>query len=485
MQPEATVDQSAPTLPVVAVVVSLAVLAVAVVSGMPVVTVAPILALLTVCAVSYRVLLRWEVLLASLIVVILFIPIRRYELPGSLPVNLEPYRLLVAFILVGWLASLLVDPAVRLRRTGFDLPVAVIAFAALGSIVVNGGRVAGVSSDVMKDLTFLASFLLLLYVIGSVVRDTATIDTLIMFLVGGGAIVAVLSLIESNTGFNIFNHLGSAVPLLDVVDIPEAEGRGARLRVTASAQHPIALGAAFVMLLPLATYLGRHAPRARLWWWASAAVLFLGAVATVSRTSIVMLVVVGIMFLRLRPVETKRLWPIVLPILIASHLALPGALGSLKRSFLPEGGLVAEQAGAAGTRGSGRVADLGPSLSEWAKQPVLGQGLGTRIVDKERQNAAILDNQWLGTLLETGLVGGLGWLALFIGSVRRLSRAAREDSTPRGWLLTALAASITAFAIGMLTYDAFSFIQVTFLLFLLLGFAVVLLRQGESSEPAT
>ena len=53
-----------------------------------------------------------------LILVILFIPIRRYSLPGNLPFELEPYRLLVMLLLVGWGASLLVDPRIRFRRTG-------------------------------------------------------------------------------------------------------------------------------------------------------------------------------------------------------------------------------------------------------------------------------------------------------------------------------------------------------------------------------
>ena len=37
-----------------------------------------------------------------------------------------------------------------------------------------------------------------------------------------------------------------------------------------------------------------------------------------------------------------------------------------------------------------------------------------------------------------------------------------------------LAASISAYAVSMVTYDAFSFIQVTLLLFFLIGFAAIL-----------
>jgi O-antigen ligase len=229
------------------------------------------------------------------------------------------------------------------------------------------------------------------------------------------------------------------------------------------------------MLIPLAAYLARRTRRKL--WWAAAALLSLGAIATVSRTSVLMLIVVGLVFLWLRPVETKRLWPALLPLAIVVHLALPGTLGSLKGAFFPEGGLIAEQAGFAGYRGSGRVADLAPSLDQFASQPLLGLGFATRVVDEGLlENAAILDNQWLGLLLETGVVGVLGLLWLFSRAVRRFGAAAKEDQSDRGWLLAAVAASLTGYAVGMITFDAFSFIQVTFVMFVLLALGAVVSR---------
>ena len=38
----------------------------------------------------------WVGLICVLVAVVMFIPIRRYALPGNLPFELEPYRLLVA-----------------------------------------------------------------------------------------------------------------------------------------------------------------------------------------------------------------------------------------------------------------------------------------------------------------------------------------------------------------------------------------------------
>jgi hypothetical protein len=58
-----------------------------------------------------------------------------------------------------------------------------------------------------------------------------------------------------------------------------------------------------------------------------------------------------------------------------------------------------------------------------------------------------------------------------VRAVRRLFREAKRDTSDRGWLLTALAASVASYAVGMFTYDAFSLHQVTFLVFILLGMA--------------
>ena len=75
-------------------------------------------------------------------------------------------------------------------------------------------------------------------------------------------------------------------------------------------------------------------------------------------------------------------------------------------------------------------------------------------------NAEILDDQWLGTLLETGVLGVIAWVWLFGRAIRRLgARAKLERDTPEGWLPVAIAASLAGFVASMWFYDAFSFTQ--------------------------
>lgn len=455
---------------------ALAVLALTILAGLPLRHTGPVVILAVFAAATYRWALQWHVLVIATILVILFIPIRRYALPGDLPFELEPYRVVVALVAAAWVSSLLIDRRVRLRRSGFEGPLLLFAFAALGSLVVNPARVAAVEPDVVKELMFFGSFFIVFFLIVSVVRKPRHVDLIVTALVAGGAVVALFAIIEARTGYNPFNHFSGVIPLLETLYIPDPPDRGARLRVYASAQHPIALGAALVMLIPLAHYLARRTHHAR--WWLLAALLGMGAVATVSRTSVAMFFVMGAVFLWLRPVETRRLLPLLLPALIAIHLVMPGTLGPLKSSFFPQGGLIEEQRKSEGGRGSGRIADIGPALrNEFAPRPLLGQGFGTRIVDKGRINALILDNQWLHSLLETGLAGAiaLGWL--FVRAMRRFGRAAKEDASSRGWLLTGITASVLAYGVGMFFFDAFAFVQVTFLFFILLALGAAVFGQ--------
>lgn len=440
--------------------------------------IAPLAAIAVLAVVAHKTLLRWQSLLAILILVVLLIPIKRYSLPGNLPFDLEPYRLLVGLMALGWLSSLLVDPRVRARATGFEAPVGLLLIALFGSVVANPSRVAAVDSEVVKGLTFFLSYIIILYVVVGVTDSWKSVASLTRVLVGGGAVVAFFALVEARTGFNVFNRLSQIVPLLSLEEAPTPPGRGGRLRVFASSQNSIALGAAFMMLLPLALVLARTG-RGRI-WVPAAGLLVLGALSTVSRTSVIMLAIVVLVFLVLRPRETRRLWPALIPLLLVVHVALPATIGGLKSSFFPEGGLIAQQSSNPGWRGSGRLADIGPAMEEFSQTPLLGQGYSTRITGRVNTNAQILDNQWLKTLLETGLAGLLAWLWIFARSLRRLGRCAREDDSEYGWLCAGFAASIAAFAGGMFFYDAFSFIQVTLLLFIVLAFSMVMLRErGE------
>jgi polysaccharide biosynthesis protein PslJ len=374
--------------------------------------------------VSYqRVLLAWPTLLGLILVVILFVPIRRYTVSGNLPFELEPYRIVIALVLACWFCALAADPRVRWRSTGFEVPLGALLLAMLLSMAANVERVSAASTAVVKDFTFFLSYLLVIYFVVSVVRSRRDLDRMLALLVAGGTIVGLAALIEWRTGTNFFGWYSHVVPFLNYIDEGVADTRGTGVRARASAQHPIALSAALVLLLPLAIYLyQRH--RNRL-WLVCGAILALGALSTGSRTAMIMLIAVGVGFLCINPRESIRLAPWLLPMLVVVQVIMPGTLGTMKTLLNPSY-VIEEQSYDQGAT-AGRIADIGPALDRWATKPLLGAGFGTTAADPnapKESEQQILDNQWLGTLLQIGALGALSLLLLFGLVVARLARRA-------------------------------------------------------------
>jgi hypothetical protein len=467
---------------------ALAVLSLAVFTNVRPQFVAPMTAFLVVMMLAWRTILGWRSLVTITILLIFLVPIKRYEVPASLPFKLEPYRIFIAFAALGWVGSLLADPRVRLRKSGLEAPFVLVGIAIIGSLLTNPERVSSLSGEVEKSLIFFASFFIVFYLIVSSIRQFRDVEIVVKWLVATAAVVGFFALIEQRTAYNVFNHLASFLPLrLDPQGLPPVDSRGGRLRVAASAAHPIELGSTLALVVPLALYL--VATTRQLRWGLAGVLIAVAMFSTGSRTAVIMLLVVVITLVRYRPREMKRLWPALLPLLLVIHFAAPGTIGSLKQSFFPEGGLIAEQQNA--PVGHARLSTLGPTLSnEWAPHPIFGLGFATRVttptVEVPEPNAPILDNQWLGILAETGLAGAIAFGWMFVRYLRRTGAAIRSDRTQRGGLLLATSASVAAYAVGMLTFDAFSFNQVTFLLFIILGLGCSARRAQEGDAvPAT
>ena len=178
--------------------------------------------------------------------------------------------------------------------------------------------------------------------------------------------------------------------------------------------------------------------------------------------------------------------PICSPRSSSVHFAIPGTIGALKYSFFPEGGLVAEQTANVGSRGQGRLADIGPALDEFGETPSSARATATRRVEFGRQNAQILDNQWLSNLLETGLVGTIGWAWLFWRAIRRSGTRQSVMHRATGGFPLPLPHPCAAFAIGMFTFDAFAFVQVTLIVFILIavGAAAAQTERRVASQSA-
>jgi polysaccharide biosynthesis protein PslJ len=324
-------------------------------------------------------------------------------------------------------------------------------------MAANLDRVNAAGTLVVKQFSFFLSYLLVVYFIVSVIRSRRDLDRMLRLLVAGGTIVAAAALFEWRTTTNLFNWYQHVVPFLHYVDEGVAQARGTGVRARASAQHPIALSAALVMLLPMALYLWFR--EGRKLWLGCATLLTLGALSTGSRTGTTMLIAVLVGYLCIKPRDTIRLLPWLVPLLVVVQVVLPGTIGTM-RTILDPHYVIKEQSYNQGET-AGRVADLGPALKRWSAKPLLGNGFGTTIADP---NAKAGSEQQI-----------LLWL--FCRAIRRLSARARSDPGADSWLAASLAVGLIAFVVGMLTFDAFAFIQVTFFAFVTLGFAGVVLNR--------
>jgi hypothetical protein len=428
--------------------------------------------------------LSWAGAISFLVLVVWAVPIKTYRLPVNLPFSLEIYRLVLIVLLFAWLVGIVIG-ALGVSAGGLARPLVLLAAVGTLSIVANTTALsrAGLESQAIKSLTYFLSFLVAYLLLCSTINSISAVELVVRSLVLGGAAIAVAAVYEARTGYDVFNHLHQWFSFMKPThEIKEAAKRGTRLRVKASAQHPIALGAALTMAMPLAVYLASRArdQLGRLFWAGTGLLLLVGALVTVSRTILLMGLAMTIVALLLRGRAVARYWPALLVLAVAVHVAAPHTLGSLYHSFLPRGGLAQSQTGRGGEVGSGRIADIGPGLRSWKQAPLLGHGLGTgkvrgttnevgpgAIVDPKTGAPIIFDDQYLNSLVSIGFLGLVGLVWFIWGAVWRLGQTARRLAGGTGDLIAACAVACAGFGAGMLTFDAFAFVQCTLIFFVI------------------
>lgn len=433
----------------------------------------------------------WPNGVSAFILVMWLIPAKGYRLPVTLPFNLEPYRLVLAVLLVALVVAVF-KRRETLQFLGFGGALAILAVAATFSAVLNAQHIGLNPGDpgAIKSLSYFLGFLAVFVLIASTIKTQESIDTCVRAFVIGAAIVAASAIYESRSAYNLFDHLDQWIPALVREERTTFDARGGNLRVYASAQHPIALSAALFMAFPLALYLvGRASTknRSRL-WVAAAAVCAMGAVATISRTTVIMGAAVLLVALYLRRRQVLRFWPLLLILPFAMHFAVPGALGGIYKAFFPQEGLAADLTTRPGEAGSGRFADFGPGLRLWSQEPLFGQGQGRQLTTEDAGTAnvatgargavLIFDNQWLNTLVTMGFVGLLGSLWFVWGGLGKLSAFSRRVTGPRSDLAAACAAAVGAFGMSMFVFDAFAFVQATLVFFVVAALGLQARRLG-------
>lgn len=422
---------------------------------------------------------RWSTMLIALAAVIMFIPVRRYAFPIPLPFALEPYRVMIAVLLVAIAIALLSRASLRRARIPYGWPIAAYLIA---QTISFAGNIVSLTQRELVTASFggivqMAFLLALAFVVRQLLTSESMVMILLTFIVWAGVAVAFFALVERITRVNVFLMLQNFLPLTLLRDESQSLRAGGA-RSYASSQHPIALAVLLCMIIPLAIYLAQYAARPihpvtrKIIYGIAIAVLFAGMMTAVSRTGIVVLGVMFLLTLILRPRLGLLLGIASLPLALMGAVLLPKVFESMVLSFLDTDSLISSQYASPGLKGQGRLADLGPAAAEFVQNPFLGTGPGSRIVVGDAANSYILDNQVLGTLLETGIVGVIGLaILMLVPPLYLLSRSVRPSVPPRYALLGfAVAISMAGYIAAMFFYDAFSFIQT--LMLLMIMFAV-------------
>ncbi|HWF52287.1 MAG TPA: O-antigen ligase family protein [Solirubrobacteraceae bacterium] len=245
-----------------------------------------------------------------------------------------------------------------------------------------------------------------------------------------------------------------------ITDSSGIGGRDAVSRVVGTATHPIELGIVSAMILPLAIWLAIYdGDRSQFKRWAPVALIAVSAVVSVSRSAIVCVALAMAVFVVAMPARQR----------VVAISTLPMALAGV---FVSAHGLIRALLHLLG------VGNADPSIAHRvntytyveqvvSQAPWFGHGVGTYIADS---NIHILDNEYLKTLIESGIVGAVALLALFLVPMFASLLARHNSRDPALRLLcAATAGAALAAGVGSAMFDSFSFNMFFATLALVLG----------------
>ena len=284
------------------------------------------------------------------------------------------------------------------------------------------------------------------------------LDVLLRRLVLAVGVLAALGVVQFLTGVNIVEYL--QIPgFVANTDYSELLARADFRRPSATATHPIEFGVVLAMVLPIALHYAFN-DTARGWRrWVPVGLIAMALPISISRTAIVGAVVALLFVLPTWSVRhRRRAYVAIAGMTMVIYLAVPGLLGTLRNLFVSLLGGVDSSA-------LSRTNSYAVAGEYIAERPFLGRGIGTFL-----PSYRILDNQYLITTIEAGLLGVAALLALFLTGVFTARGVRRRSSDPivRS-LAQSLAAAAAAAMVSFATFDALSFAMAAGMTFFLLG----------------
>jgi GT2 family glycosyltransferase len=407
-------------------------------------------------------------LLAAFMALLFLVPFDAIDLDVSLPFDSKLDRIALVAIALVWCATTAVGVGAHTTRRPLLVHYALGLFVAVAvaSVLLNLAVLVNLGEDelAVKKLSLLVSYVAFFGLVATTLRP-GELRNFGVLLVGLACLTAIGTIYEYRTGTNVFYDWARDVfaPVAEVGFPPEDPKYG-RPSTVGPGRTPLTVTTMMALVLPFAV-VGIMTARslwARLSYAVAAAVVLTGALATLRKTGVLAPAAALLVLLAYRPAQMIRLVPLALILALCIQAMAPGAAVKIKAQFA-QGNLFQRNTT------HGRTSDYAAVKPDLLTYPVLGRGYGTYDADRYR----ILDNAWLGMLLEVGAVGLLAFAAIFLAALVTTHPVIRGRDTARAPPALAAAAACAAFACAAALFDVLSFPQAPYLLFFALGVAVV------------
>ncbi len=298
------------------------------------------------------------------------------------------------------------------------------------------------------------------------------LDTMLVRLCYWAGVMAAFGAFEFVTRINAVAYI--KIPGLRLnADLTGVAARGGGYggslfaRVAGTALHYIEYGAVLAMMLPIALHFAIYSEpgRQRKFRWSLFTLLFVGIPFSISRSAVVGVAVVVVTMLSVwTPYMLKRVMIGLAVGAVGFKALVPGLIGTIRSLF---------------TNLSGDPSIKGRTSDYAAVAPLIhdrlwfGRGGGTYIPLLYR----ILDNEYLKTLIEWGIVGTVIMILLFmtpVGMARSVRRRAADDEA-RHLAQSLMASALVAIVLSG-TFDSLGFPTFAATFFIVIGAAAALWR---------
>lgn len=396
----------------------------------------------------------------------------------GLPISLTPAELIGLFVGLWWLCTHFTTTLGAAKGSNVVRTVVFLHAAAL--LATYGYATYGYLPSDELNITDHAMVIAFAYIGVALlmcdgVRTRERIDIVVKTVVVAASAVAVVGALQFLVDLDLTQYMELPGTRQSGTD-PFVWERSSFRRVSGTTSNPIEFGVVCAMALPLAVHYGYRAHsngQRTATWWICGLLLGSGLMFSVSRSAVLGLAGVAVV-LFIGWSGRRRLHAILMTavFLVLMKFTAPGLIGTFWSLFANAGSDDSVR---------WRTHDYSAALVEISRHPWLGRGLGTWYAPKY----LVFDNEYLLTLVQTGIIGLVTFVALFLAGMYAAlrSRYLSADPNTRDLGLT-LTACLVVPLIGAATFDLRSFHAVTGLSFLLVGATGALLRAAKRELPA-